>query len=166
MSGVSNGSGVTADLYRAAIDLQLRTASTAIPTVAATTLILPTIVSNTGNIQYDSGTGILIAPISGIYTTTIAFNVSVPAARVFYFYIDVDVGAGFAPSRYSARQISLTAATDGQILMSSTNFFPQGTRFKFYFWASNTGTLVSTDIPGTTAGTVTVPAARVMISGV
>lgn len=149
---------------KGALDVQQRAASTAIPTTP-TILILPTLVQAVGGLNYNTTTGVAITPFAGVYDTVIQFNVSVAGARTFYFYIEGDTGGGFLPVRYSARQISVNAATDGQISVLSTNYFPANVGFKFYFWVTGgAGNMVTTDVPGTTPGTVTVPAARIMIT--
>lgn len=151
--------------FHAGLDVQQRAASTALPTTP-TQLILPTVVSSVGGIMYNTGTGIYTSPAAGVYDTVIQFNVSAAAARTFYFYIENDLGGGYVINRYSARQINLNAATDGQITIASSNYFPAGVGFKFYFWVTGgAANIVTIDVPGTTPGTVTVPAARVMITG-
>lgn len=152
-------------ILHTALDIQLQAASTALPTVASTQLIPPTIVSQTGGVSYDNGTGIFTSLINGNYVTNIMLNVNVAAARSFYFYTTINTGSGFVNNRYSARQVNLTSPTDGQIIFTSTNFFPVGVQFKFYFWCSGTGTMDSQDLPGTTPGTVTVAAQRILITG-
>lgn len=151
--------------FHGALDVQNRAASTALPTTP-TQLIIPTIITMIGGIGYNTGTGVYTSPQSGVYDTVIQFNVSVAAARTFYFYIENDLGAGFVINRYSARQVNVGTASDGQILIASSNYFPAGAQFRFFFWVTGgAANILSTDVPGTTPGTVTVPAARVMITG-
>ena len=56
--------------------------------------------------------------------------------------------------------------TDGLIKFSSINPFPAGTRLKFQILASGACTIQSTYLTGVDAGTLTVPAARVMYGSV
>lgn len=149
-----------------ALDVQNRAASVAIPTTP-TQLILPTVITQIG-IGYNNVSGVYTTPVTGLYDTILQFNVSAAAARTFWFYLEGDTAGGtsYVIQRYSARQVNVNAATDGQIIMASTNFFTANTTFRFYFWVTGgAANVVSTDASGTVAGTVTVPAMRVMITG-
>lgn len=150
--------------FHGALDVQNRVASVAVPTTP-TLLVLPTIVTAVGGLNYNTTTGVSTTPFTGVYDTVIQFNVSVAGARTFYFYIEGDTGGGSTPVRYSGRQINVNAASDGQIAILSTNYFIANTAFKFFFWVTGgAANMVTMDLPGTTPGTVTVPAARIMIT--
>lgn len=149
-----------------ALDVQNRAASVTVPTTP-TQLIIPTIITQI-SIGYNNTTGVYTTPITGLYDTILQFNVSAAAARTFWFYLEGDPAGGtnYVIQRYSAREVNVNAATDGQIIMASTNYFTANTTFRFYFWVTGgAANAVSMDAPGTTAGTVTVPAMRVMITG-
>lgn len=151
--------------YRSGLDIQSRLASAAIPTVP--TLIKPEVLAaQSGTLQYDPVTGIISGGKRAVYATILQFNVQVTGNTTFFFYADIDNnGAGFLPNRYSGRRTNITNATEGQIVLGSSNDFIEGLRFRFYFWASSPANLVTTDVPGVPAGTVTVPAVRILIAG-
>lgn len=140
-------------------------ASVAIPTTP--TILKPTTTIRSQGITYDSSTGVITFVNGGSYSLTLMLNVIASVSnRSVYFYADIDTGSGFAISRYSARTSLLTATTQEQRLFASSNYFAAGTKLRLYVWGSGTGmTLNSVDVPGTTAGTVTVPAVRLMWAG-
>ena len=47
------------------------------------------------------------------------------------------------------------------MIITTSAYYAIGTKVKFYLWANATVTLNSVDLPGTTPGTVTSPAARI-----
>lgn len=148
-----------------ALELQDQGASVALPTVP-TVYTVPTIVTQRGSLTYNTSTGVFSVGADGVYDSVFAFNVSVAGARTLYFYFEVDTGSGFVISRYTGRRLSLLGATDGQVIFSSTNYFPAGARIRANFWISAAGNLTTVDLPGTVPGTATVPAARIQVTGV
>lgn len=118
-------------------------------------------------VAYDTTTGIVTFNTNGSYSTSITFNATPPSANKFiYFYVERDTGAGWQIIRYTARALELINGTSTQVTISSANFYKNGDKLRFYIWGSAAGvTLNSTDLPGTTAGTVTLPAFRYLVAG-
>jgi hypothetical protein len=132
------------------------------------TVFTPAVTSVLSNgISYNAGTGEMTFTNGGTYTLVLTLNTSASSGnRKVYFYAEINTGSGYAISRYSARSHELTPSTEDQIIFTSTNYFSPGTKTRHYIWASsNTITLNSTDVPGTTTGTVTIPAHRLLWSG-
>jgi len=78
----------------------------------------------------------------------------------------MDTGSGFNILRYSARSKDIQPSIEDQTMFVATLTIPKGAKTRHYIWASNnTVTLNSTNVPGTTAGTVTIPACRAQWSG-
>ena len=92
-------------------------------------------------------------------------NVVATANRTIYAAAEVWDGSAWVKSRYSARQLSVTANTDGQVVFQSNNKWNAGQQLRFTLWASGACNVTSVDLPGTTAGTQTVPAIRLLYSG-
>lgn len=137
--------------------------SVTLPTTP-TILMLPTVAYNDG-FTYDAETGILTFLSSGNYTVNLLLNAEPSASnKNIYWYAEVKVGANWVPVRYSARMLRLVNATATQMLISSTNYWPVGSQVRMYLWADATVYLKSTDLPGTTEGTVTLPAARLQLA--
>jgi hypothetical protein len=148
-----------------AIDVQNRIASTAIPTTANTVLVLPTKVVETDGLLYDTSTGVITFTRAGIYQHILMLNVVSTANRTIYAAAELWDGSQWVKSRYSARQMSVTSNTDGQVVFQSNNKWAAGSQIRFTLWASGACTTQSVDLPGTTAGTQTVPAIRLLYSG-
>ena len=123
-------------------------------------------VTNSG-ITYDSSTGIWTFLNGGSYSLTFMLDATASAAnKTIYFYVDFDTGSGFVTQRYTARSRLLAFTTEEQTLFTSSNYFEAGTKLRFYLWSNSaTVTLNSTDVPGTPAGTVTIPACRISWEG-
>ena len=159
---------INADQY-AAISNSLEVLNTAATTACPTTptVLTPstTVISN--GITYNSSTGEIVFTNGGSYALTLMLNATTASANKFiYFYAEVDTGSGYAIRRYSARDAEITNSVTQQYLFTSSNYFPKGTKLKLYLWGSASGiNFVSTDLPGTTPGTATVPAVRLMWSG-
>jgi len=148
-----------------AIDVQNRVASTAIPTVANTVLVLPTKVVETDGLLYDTTTGVITFTRAGTYQHILMLNVVSTSNRTIYAAAEVWDGTQWVKSRYSARQLAVTSNTDGQVVFQSNNKWEAGAQLRFTLWASGACTTQSVDLPGTTAGTQTVPAIRLLYSG-
>lgn len=146
------------------IDLQDRTVSITLPTTP-TVLVMPTIVTQIDGLTYNNSTGVFTFEKSGIYWHNFFLNIISTAIRTIYSAAEVWNGSDWVPSRYSARRISITSNTDGQVHFASNNYFPAGTQIRFLLWASGTCTVKSEDLPGVTAGTLTTPAIRIMYTG-
>ena len=146
--------------WPSSIDVQDRTASRAVPTTP-TVLIIPELVTQDGAIDYDTTTGVISFKRRDSYHHKLMLNVAVTASRNFYAYADLSRGGGaYAPLRYSGRRVEVNGAADGQIIFTSANIFEMGDKIRFYLWAGSAANVVSADLPGTTPGTVTVPAIR------
>lgn len=147
------------------IELLSTTASTAVPTTP--TLLKPaTTVVNNG-ITYDSSTGEITFVNGGTFTFSFSINArSTTSNKKLYFYAEDNTGSGWNTRRYSARDTLLKSSSTEQIVFGSANYFPAGTKLRLYLWGETTGmTLETADVPGTTAGTVTIPAIRLMFAG-
>ena len=90
------------------------------------------------NVEYDDG-------------STLRFNLA-------------NLGSGWVINRYSARKIRLENATEEQVIVAASRYFPEGSKIRLNIWGDATVTLKSTDLPGTAAGTVTVAAFRLQIA--
>lgn len=173
LSGLQGGNSteryhLTLDQHSAvstAIEILDTSATVVLPTTP-TLFVMPTVVSNNG-ITYNTTTGEFVFTYGGSYMFTCMLNAEATGDnRILYFYAEIDTGSGYAIRQYSARSARLQNTTEEQTLFSSTNYWPKGSKLKLYVWASAaTITLKTTDIPGTTAGTVTVPAARILFAG-
>lgn len=147
------------------LELLDTTASVAVPTTP-TIYKLPTIQISSG-INYDSSTGVITFVNGGTYSFTLLLNaITSTSNKTLYFYAEDASTGTFAPRRYSARSALLKSSINEQTIFTSANYFPKGTQLRLYLWAdSATFTLNTIDVPGTTAGTVTIPAARLMFAG-
>ena len=147
------------------IDVQTTTSGIALPTTP--TVIKPVTTVGSNGITYDSATGIYTFTNGGTYSLTITLNAVASAAnKTIYFYAEENTGSGWVIRRYSARSRLLATTTEEQSLFSASINFAAGTQTRHTIWASSaTITLNSTDVPGTTAGTVTIPALRVSWEG-
>ena len=147
------------------LDVQTTTSGIALPTTP--TVIKPVTTVGSNGITYDSATGIYTFTNGGTYSLTITLNAVASAAnKTIYFYAEENTGSGWIIRRYSARSRLLVTTTEEQSLFSASINFAAGTQTRHNIWASSaTITLNSTDVPGTTAGTVTIPALRVSWEG-
>ena len=147
------------------IDVQTTTSGIVLPTTP--TVIKPATTVGSNGITYDSSTGIYTFTNGGTYSLTITLNAVASAAnKTIYFYAEVNTGSGWVIRRYSARSRLLATTTEEQSLFSASINFAVGEQTRHYIWSSSaTITLNSTDVPGTTAGTVTIPALRVSWEG-
>jgi hypothetical protein len=146
-----------------ALDIQIRDASYAVPT--SPSVIIPASIETQLGIAYDASTGVITLPQDRPYNVSIGLNVNTAAARAIYSYVEVDYGSGWVAVQYSGIDMQVPIQVDGQVSASYRARFPAGTNIRFYMHASGAGvTLVSKDVPGTTAGTVIVPAYRLTIA--
>jgi hypothetical protein len=129
------------------------------------TIFAATTVNKAYGTSYDTGTGILTFSQNGSYAFAIEFNAEPSASnKSIYFYVEEDTGSGWVISRYSARKIDLANASQTQVTISAAKYYPAGTKIRFYIWGDATITLKTTDVTGTTPGTVTVPAFRMLVA--
>lgn len=147
------------------IDVQTTTSGIVLPTTP--TVIKPATTVGSNGITYDSSTGIYTFTYGGTYSLTITLNAIASAAnKTIYFYAEENTGSGWVIKRYSARSRLLATTTEEQSLFSASVHFDVGAQTRHNIWASSsTITLNSTDVAGTTAGTVTIPALRVSWEG-
>ena len=139
-------------------------ATTNLPTTP--TVFKPTTTVESSGITYDSSTGEIVFTNGGTYMFMLFLNAQATAANKYiYFYGELNTGSGYAIRQYSARSNLLKTTADEQVLFSSTNYFPKGTKLKIYLWGDATVHIDTHDVPGTTPGTVTIPAARMLIAG-
>jgi hypothetical protein len=132
----------------------------ALPTVS-TVFVFPTVHYNDG-FTYSTSTGEFTFNVSGTYTFNLTINPTPSAAnKKVYFYTSIDTGAGFVIDRYSSRYEELNNGVPSQMIITTSDYYAIGTKVKFYLWSDATVTLNSVDLPGTTPGTVTSPAARI-----
>jgi len=149
-----------------ALELTTTTSGIVLPTTP--TVFKPANTVTATGVTYNSTTGEIVFTNGGTFTFIMTLNATSSASnKTMYFYGEIDTGSGYAIRRYSARSHLLTNTLRDQVLFSSTNYWPPGSKLKIYLWAESgsTITLDSLDVPGTTAGTVTVPAARILLGG-
>ena len=147
--------------------LEIRDTTSGIVLPTTPTVFKPaTTVSATG-ITYNSSTGEIVFTNGGTYTFELFLNAQASASnKTVCFYGEIDTGSGYAIRRYSGRTSLLKTSSQEQISFTSANYWPTGSKLKIYLWSdSATVTLNSVDIPGTTPGTVTVPASRLLLAG-
>jgi len=140
------------------------------PTVTLPTMpqiyLAPTIGYNDG-FNYNALTGELEITDSASYAVSILFNAQPSASnKQMYFYAEEKpAGGNWTISRYSARKLDLPNAQETQLTIAAARYYPTGTKIRFYIWGDATISLRTTDLPGTTPGTVTMPAFRLMFAG-
>ena len=147
-------------------EIRLTAASTALPTTP-TVFTAPSVITQQG-ISYDNATGVLTINTSGSFTLSHTFNCSPSAAnKKVYFYVEesTDGGTTWIKSRYSARQLELINGTETQLIIVGSRYYATGTKVRYYLWGDATVTLKTTNLPGTTPGTVTLPAYRLTLAG-
>lgn len=148
----------------AVLDAVDTAASTAIPTTP--TVATVPVITVQQNISFDTATGITTFLQSGTYQTVILLNVFDAVTTSIFYGSEVDIGGGFVSSLNSGRQQNINVNINGQVVFSSVNFFPAGTRARSYVWASNgTGTFQTTSLTALPGGALQVPAKRVLITG-
>lgn len=147
-------------------EIRLTAASTALPTTPAI-FTAPSVITQQG-ISYDNATGVLTFNVSGSYTLSHTLNCLPSAAnKKVYFYVEEssDGGTTWTITRYSARQLELINGTETQLVIAGARYYATGTKIRYYIWGDATVSLVTTDLPGTTPGTVTLPAYRLTLAG-
>jgi hypothetical protein len=146
---------------RGALELLDLNASTNLPTTP--TVLAPQTVTLLEAFSYDTGTGEITIEESGCYTLTILLNAKPSSSnKQVYFYATIDTGSGHQIRQYSARRHELVNNSESQIVWVSSNYFTKNTKVKLYVWADATVSVKTTDLPGTTPGTVTTPAVRIL----
>ena len=144
----------------------LTAASYTLPTTPAV-FTQPTAITQQG-ISYDAGTGVLTFNVSGSYTLSHTLNCEPSAAnKNVYFYVEesTDGGSTWVIAQYSARELKLPNATQTQLIIVGARYYEIGTKIRYYLWGDATVYLKTADLPGTTPGTVTLPAYRLTLAG-
>jgi len=141
--------------------------------VHPTSLVLPTVPTvfkpsstlyNDG-FTYDSASGEITFNTSSSYGISMQFNALPNASNKYMnFYFEMNPGSGWVPMLYSGRRHELINNYSAQILFSDNEYFTIGTKVRLQLWADATVTLVTSDLIGTTPGTVKLPAFRMNIA--
>lgn len=145
------------------IELLNTNASVVLPTTP--TVFKATTIANNEGFTYDTATGVMTTLVSSSYSLNLKFNAQPSASNKYiYFYAEEDQGAGWVIDRYSARKLELVNATETEVVIGVSHYYPTGTKIRYYIWGDSTITLRTTDLPGTVAGTVTVPAFKLQMA--
>lgn len=145
------------------IELVDDVASVVLPTTP-TVFVVPTIVYNDG-FSYNTTTGVMTTTVSSSYSLDIKFNAQPSASnKNIYFYAEEDTGSGWVIDKYSARKLELINQTETEVVISVSHYYPMGTKIRYYIWGDATITLKTSNLPGTTAGTVVVPAFKLQMA--
>lgn len=148
-------------------NVEIRDTSASITLPTTPTVFKPATVASNNGFSYDSSTGVLTVNESGSYSVMIQFNAQPSASnKNIYFYAEdsTDGGSTWTITRYSGRQLELINAVETQVQINAARYYATGTKLRFYIWGDSTVTLKTTDLPGTTAGTVTKPAYRFLMA--
>ena len=129
------------------------------------TVFKATTVAYNDGFTYDTSTGILTTSVSSSYSLNIKFNAQPSASNKYiYFYAEEDEGSGWTIDRYSARKLELQNQTETEVSISVSHYYPAGTKIRYYIWGDILISLKTTDLVGTTPGTVTVPAFKLQMA--
>jgi hypothetical protein len=102
---------------------------------------------------------------SGTYTFNISMNaIAGSSNKKIYFYTEENTGSGWVVNTYTGRELELVNAAKTQVVIGASRYFRKGSKIRFYIWADASVSLVSTNLPGTTPGTVVVPAYRATVA--
>ena len=141
--------------------IQIMDTSTTVVLPTTPTVFKPPTTSYNDGFTYSSTTGELTFDNNGSYTVVLQINAQPSASNKYiYFYVEEDTGSGWVINRYTARKLELVNATEQQMTITATRYFAAGSKIRHVLWGDATVTLRSTDLLGTTAGTVTLPAFR------
>ena len=138
-------------------------ASVTLPTTP--TVFKATTIDYNDGFTYDTATGVMTTLVTSSYALAIKFNAQPSASnKNIYFYAEEDEGAGWVINRYSARKLELINQTETEVVINVAHYYPVGTKIRYYIWGDSTITLKTTDLAGTTPGTVTVPAFKLQMA--
>lgn len=117
-----------------------------LPTTA--TIFAPaamTVIYNDG-FTYDTANGVITINTSGSYSFSITFNAVPPSSnKQIFFYAEAKPrGGSWAPVTYSGKQLELPNATETQVMVTASKYFPVGSQLRFYIWGSAAGVLLQT----------------------
>lgn len=138
-------------------------ASVALPTTP--TVYTGGTVLVTDGFSYNPANGEVFISTSGSFGFTILFN-AIPSSsnKNMYFYAEEDIGSGWTISKYTGRTLRLPNAQETELIVTSNRYYRKGSKLRFYVWGDAGISLVSTNLPGTTPGTVVQPAGRLLIA--
>ena len=147
-------------------NLEVRDTSASLTLPTTPTVFKPTTAVTQQGLTYDSSTGVISINTTGSYAITILFNAEPSASnKKIYFYVEENTGSGWVIGRYTARELQLQNATQTQLTISAARWWSFNTQIRFYVWGDATVYLKTADLPGTTPGTVTLPAYRCLMAG-
>jgi hypothetical protein len=139
-------------------------ANITLPTVP--TIFKAGVVDYNDGFNYDPLTGELEVLNSASYGISMLFN-AIPSAsnKAMYFYAEEKkAGGNWEIIKYSARKLELINAQETQLTITTNRYYPVGSKIRFNIWGDATITLRSSDLPGTVAGTVVLPAYRFLMA--
>lgn len=141
----------------------LQLTNSVLPTVP--TVFKPQVTQYNEGFNYSSSTGEIEFIQSGSYSLSMQLN-ALPSAsnKSMYFYVEKNTGSGWVIDRYSARAHELINNYAAQVVSTDSEYFATGTKIRVYLWSMATVTLLSSDLPGTVAGTATLPGFRLNIA--
>lgn len=145
---------------------EIRDTSASITLPTTPTVFKPSTTVVADGFSYDNTTGILTINDSSAYSVAIQFNAQPSASnKNIYFYAESsdDGGSTWTITRYSGRQLELVNSVETQVQVNATRYYSTGTKLRFYIWGDATVTLKTSDLTGTTPGTVTKPAYRFLM---
>jgi hypothetical protein len=145
--------------------LELLSTETSITLPTTPTVFKATTIAVANSFSFDTNTGIVTVSASGTYSVDLKINAQPTVVNNFvYFYAEINTGSGWVIDRYSARKLLMPSFAEIELLHSVSKFLPAGAQFRHYIWGDATTNLKTTNLPGTTAGTVTVPAYKLQMS--
>lgn len=145
------------------IELLSTAATVVLPTTP--TIFKATTVAYNDGFTYNTTTGVMTTLVSSSYALAIKFNAQPSASNKYiYFYAEEDEGSGWVIDRYSARKLELVNQTETEVVINVSHYYATGTKIRYYIWGDATISLKTTDLPGTTANTVTVPAFKLQMA--
>ena len=145
------------------IELLNTNATVTLPTTP--TIFKATTIAYNDGFTYDTATGVMTTLVSSSYSLNLKFNAQPSASNKYiYFYAEEDEGAGWVIDRYSARKLELVNQTETEVVIGVSHYYHVGTKIRYFIWGDATITLKTTDLAGTTPGTVTVPAFKLQMA--
>jgi hypothetical protein len=117
-------------------------------------------------ITYDPLTGEFTFQYEGVYSLSIALNISgTNANQIVYVYAQRNIGAGWVNTSNSGKAYKLFNNDDVQFVNPQAVYRRAGEKTRYYIYASASGPILETiTLPGVTP-TVYVPAIRIQFSG-
>ena len=145
------------------IELLNTNATVTLPTTP--TVFKATTIAHSDGFTYDTATGVMTTLVSSSYSLNIKFNAQPSASNKYiYFYAEEDKGSGWVIDQYSARKLELINQTETEVVIGVSHYYPTGTKIRYFIWGDATITLKTTNLAGTTPGTVTVPAFKLQMA--